>query len=530
MKCPKCGTRIREGFLYCEHCGEDIHIVPDFEPELEYNIAQTINGIAQEIEAEEKEITRLQEQDALLRQKKLQKRKRRLVWLGICVGVLFLAAVGTGIAAYLHNSLSWQVSRAAECMNSGKYDKAIQYYTQAIELDETDIELQFALAEVYFLKNNKIEYEFLLREIVKNPRAATEHLERAYGKLIAIYRARGDYATINELLLASNNDSIISTYQSYIAMEPEFSIREGYYNGMQPLKITAFGKGKIYYTMDGSTPTTESAQYTAPILLEDGDYVIKAYFVNENGIASDCVTKEYHIEIDEIPPPAVSAVSGEYHFPIYIEILSDPENVFYTTDGTRPTYASHIEIDEIPPPAVSAVSGEYHFPIYIEILSDPENVFYTTDGTRPTYASAPYRGPIPMPLGKSKFIFAKIEEGRTGTETERTYELTMNTEFMPEDAVKAVVEYSVANGKILDESGSFDDTQAAYLYEYQYVTNIGQIDDFYVISEIFRDAAGVLAKTGNDFAVNAYTGELFKLQRDTNNQLMLTEIEKDSQQ
>ena len=483
MKCPKCGTRIREGFLYCEHCGEDIHIVPDFEPELEYNIAQTINGIAQEIEAEEKEITRLQEQDALLRQKKLQKRKRRLVWLGICVGVLFLAAVGTGIAAYLHNSLSWQVSRAAECMNSGKYDKAIQYYTQAIELDETDIELQFALAEVYFLKNNKIEYEFLLREIVKNPRAATEHLERAYGKLIAIYRARGDYATINELLLASNNDSIISTYQSYIAMEPEFSIREGYYNGMQPLKITAFGKGKIYYTMDGSTPTTESAQYTAPILLEDGDYVIKAYFVNENGIASDCVTKEYHIEIDEIPPPAVSAVSGEYHFPIYIEILSDPENVFYTTDGTRPTYAS-----------------------------------------------APYRGPIPMPLGKSKFIFAKIEEGRTGTETERTYELTMNTEFMPEDAVKAVVEYSVANGKILDESGSFDDTQASYLYEYQYVTNIGQIDDFYVISEIFRDAAGVLAKTGNDFAVNAYTGELFKLQRDTNNQLMLTEIEKDSQQ
>lgn len=483
MKCPKCGTRIKEGFLYCEHCGEDIHIVPDFEPELEYNISQTINGIAQEIEEEEKEITRQQEQDALLRQKKLQKRKQRFIWLGICAGVLFLAAAGIGMAAYLHNSLSWQVNRAVECMESGKYDKAIRYYTQAIALEETDIELQFALAEAYFLKNNKIEYEFLLREIVKNSQATTEQLERAYGKLIAIYRARGDYATINELLLASNNDSIISTYQSYIAMEPEFSIQEGYYNGVQPLKITAFGKGKIYYTMDGSTPTQDSAQYTAPILLEDGDYVIKAYFVNENGITSGCVTKEYHIKNDEIPPPAVSAVSGEYHFPIYIEILSDPENVFYTTDGTKPTYSS-----------------------------------------------TPYRGPIPMPLGKSKFIFAKIEDGRTGTATERTYELTMNTDFMPEDAVKAVVEYSIARGKILDESGSFDDTQAAYLYEYQYVTNIGKIDDFYVISEIFRDTAGILSKTGNDFAVNAYTGELFKLQRDTNNQLMLTEIEKDSQE
>ena len=30
---------MEEGKLYCEHCGEDIHIVPDFEPEIEYNMA-----------------------------------------------------------------------------------------------------------------------------------------------------------------------------------------------------------------------------------------------------------------------------------------------------------------------------------------------------------------------------------------------------------------------------------------------------------------------------------------------------------
>ena len=34
-----------EGKLYCEHCGEDIHIVPDFEPELE----QTIQDILEEL-------------------------------------------------------------------------------------------------------------------------------------------------------------------------------------------------------------------------------------------------------------------------------------------------------------------------------------------------------------------------------------------------------------------------------------------------------------------------------------------------
>ena len=46
MKCPNCGADMKEGMLYCEHCGEDIHIVPDFEPEIEYNMEQTLNDIA----------------------------------------------------------------------------------------------------------------------------------------------------------------------------------------------------------------------------------------------------------------------------------------------------------------------------------------------------------------------------------------------------------------------------------------------------------------------------------------------------
>ena len=49
MKCPNCGADMKEGTLYCEHCGEDIHIVPDFEPELEYNMEQTLHDIVKDI-------------------------------------------------------------------------------------------------------------------------------------------------------------------------------------------------------------------------------------------------------------------------------------------------------------------------------------------------------------------------------------------------------------------------------------------------------------------------------------------------
>ena len=181
------------------------------------------------------------------------------------------------------------------------------------------------------MKNNKVEYEYLMREIIKNKNATIEELDSAYSKLIAIYRARGDYQTINDLLLDSKNETLLSTYQGYIAREPEFSVKEGYYTSIQPLKLTVIGTGKIYYTMDGTEPTENSAQYTAPIILENGDYVIKAYFVNENGVSSSVISKEYHIENDEILAPEVNALSGRYVYPIDIEVVDPEDNVYYTT-------------------------------------------------------------------------------------------------------------------------------------------------------------------------------------------------------
>ena len=40
MNCPKCGAEIEEGSLYCTVCGEDIHIVPDFESEVEQSMQE----------------------------------------------------------------------------------------------------------------------------------------------------------------------------------------------------------------------------------------------------------------------------------------------------------------------------------------------------------------------------------------------------------------------------------------------------------------------------------------------------------
>ena len=50
MKCPDCGAEMAYGHLYCEKCGREIQIVPDFEPEIENSITETLSTVGEEIE------------------------------------------------------------------------------------------------------------------------------------------------------------------------------------------------------------------------------------------------------------------------------------------------------------------------------------------------------------------------------------------------------------------------------------------------------------------------------------------------
>ena len=123
-------------------------------------------------------------------------------------------------------------------------------------------------------------------------------------------------------------------------------------------------------------------------------------------------------------------------------------------------------------------------------------------------------------------------DGVSGCIEERTYYLILNTDFTPEQAVASVVEYSMNTGKIFDATGHFDESGDTYQYEYLYVRNINRVNDFYVIAETYRTVDGKVTRTGNNFAVNVYTGERFKLQREDNGRLSLIEIEikEDSQE
>lgn len=473
MRCPKCGNEIGEGYLYCEICGEDIHIVPDFEPEIEHSIRESLEAIVRDVEEEsagEKEESAEQGR---------QNKKLFLIFGLAAIGLVLIGLCFVFVGLYRNNSLEYQLSKAESCMASGKQDKAVSYYNNALNLDPRNAQIRFALAELYRGQGMDELFMEQLLEIIDASYSTEDAVSKAYKKLIDYYRAAEDYETINELLLACDNHEIISSYQEYMAKAPEFSYQEGNYAEVIPLKLSVDAPGDIFYTEDGSIPDKNSTIYAAPIFLETGDYEITAIFINKYGISSDTVSRSYHIDIIKPSAPEVQTFSGDYQYPARI-------------------------MAEVP---------------------DGCEVFYTTDGSTPSDQSVRYVGSIPMPLGRSNFKFIMYsEEGVAGDITEREYALTLETDLTPEDAALLVTEGMIAKGKINDQTGTSPDTAGKYKYIFQYAITIKDRGDYYVIAEVYEDAVGAQTKTGSSYAVNVYDGGIYKLQPDGGSNYLLEEL------
>lgn len=85
---------------------------------------------------------------------------------------------------------------------------------------------------------------------------------------------------------------------TYLAPEaPSVSPDSGEYSYGKKIDISAEEGVSIYYTLDGSDPTTESTLYTSPIVIPLGNVTFKAIAVSRYGAESSVTTRSYVISM-----------------------------------------------------------------------------------------------------------------------------------------------------------------------------------------------------------------------------------------
>lgn len=476
MKCPKCGQEIQAEHLYCENCGMEIRIVPDFEPEIENSITETLSTVAGEIEdKKEQEQKQTEEPDDFFME------DMGKTWFGvraaILLTVLFIAAF-LSIFLYTNYSVSYQLDNARRYGEEEKYEEALKFIDKVLLHNPENTEAALLQARYYSRMGRMEESLQALLSLVEGGKLSDEDEEKVYEDIINIYDGQGRYEEINELLLNCQDEAVVTLFQSYMALDPEYSYASGNYDRVLYLRLSANTMGTIYYTLDGSTPTALSQVYTAPILLESGRYQVNAVFMNDYGIGSNVVRNWYEIDLAVPEAPIITPESGVYNVPSVIEAS----------------------------------------------LLEEGNIYYTTDRSDPTIDSIPYTGPIDMPLGRSNYKFIIIsEEGVSSEITSRSYEFNLNTDVSVDMAIANITDALIKRQVFTDTQGHAQGVSGRYLFRYHSIAEING-SYYYIFNEYYADGNGSEEKLERMYAVNVYTGSPNRLTYDEHGQMGLISL------
>jgi hypothetical protein len=237
-------------------------------------------------------------------------------------------------------------------------------------------------------------------------------------------------ATAPSFLQSATTTSVITINQQSQTSAPLISPVTGTYSSPQTVNITDATSGStIFYTLDGSQPTTSSTQYTSAFTVSTTT-TVKAIATAPNFTPS--ATSTSVITINQQSPaatPVISPATGTFTSSQTVTITdaTTGSTIYYTLDGSQPTTASTqytasftvsatttvkaiatapnftqsatassvITINQASPaatPVISPATGTFTSSQTVNITdaTSGSTIYYTLDGSQPTTASTQY--------------------------------------------------------------------------------------------------------------------------------------------
>lgn len=176
-------------------------------------------------------------------------------------------------------------NEAVDHLEQKEYSKAVQSLTECLEFDADHSEARILLAEVYEQLARYDEAITVLSEGIEiSPRN-----EAFYSRKIQLLTKTNKISDAMEFIDSISSSYIIvklsETRPSTVVMTPD----PGTYDSAVSVELISSNGATVYYTTDGSAPTTESLVYDPnnPIKIEKGTVTVRSFAMNDNGMISD---------------------------------------------------------------------------------------------------------------------------------------------------------------------------------------------------------------------------------------------------
>lgn len=469
MVCPKCGNEIEEGHLYCEVCGEEIQMVPDFDIQVEESINVSLSALADDVNKpviDEEAINAYTTKEIPVEQVKESIRKfksqktytdflkkipvSRMV-IGGAILLVVVISIFIALRSFSEPSATENTyAKARKHYDVNEYSKTIEILREHIDDEDWDNNCAILLSDSYMELHKYDEAIAVLTEALKSEPDKTDLLRR----IAQAYIAANDMQSLSKLLKETQNTEILTTFGSYLPKTPVFSLESGTYTDDETLSVMAGNFEEIYFTLDGSVPTMDSQKYESPFVFDVGEHTVTAITANQYGIVSDPVKNTYIIEKKMLDDPVLLTPGGDY---------------------------SNAELIRLEKPTGAVI-------------------YYTDDGSEPGPESNVYNQPIPMPLREKTYKFIMIDQfGTSSRVIEATYNLRMVT-LIDVPTAEATVQLLLKLGNKSVQLSEFKGTSAY---------NVNN-NNYYLIDE-FSLQSSDRVKTGRVFAVDVLSGEVFKI-------------------